>query len=84
MDSLYSQPGVMSVPRALKLTLIAALKIITKQQEAADVLGQCRVVEDALMFSGKSTAVAVYFPTGNVDQGLDGASPSFYFNGKLN
>lgn len=40
----------MSVPRALKLTLIAALKIITKQQEAADVLGQCRAVEDALMF----------------------------------
>lgn len=48
--SLYSQPGVMSMPRALKLTLIAALKIITKQQEAADVLGQCRLVEDRVMF----------------------------------
>lgn len=49
MDSLYSQPGVMSVPRALKLTLIAALKIITKQQEAADVSGPCTVAEDRLM-----------------------------------
>lgn len=48
--SLYSHPGVMSMPRALKLTLIAALKIITKQQEAADVLGQCRLVEDRVMF----------------------------------
>lgn len=49
VDSLYSQPGVMSVPRALKLTLIAALKIITKQQES--VLGQCTAVKDTLMFS---------------------------------
>lgn len=40
----------MSVPRALKLTLMAALKIIPKQQEAVDVLGQCRVLEDGLMF----------------------------------
>lgn len=38
------------MPGALKLTLIAALKIITKQQEAADVLGQCGVVEDGLTF----------------------------------
>lgn len=49
MDSLYSQPGIMSVPRALKLTLIAALKIITKQQEATDVSGPCTVAEDRLM-----------------------------------
>lgn len=49
VDSLYSQPGVMSVPRALKLTLIAALKIITKQQEATDVSGPCRVAEDRFM-----------------------------------
>lgn len=49
VDSLYSQPGVMSVPRALKLTLIAALKIITKQQEAVDVSGPCTVAEDRLM-----------------------------------
>lgn len=49
VDSLYSQPGVMSMPRALKLTLIAALKIITKQQEAADVSGPCTVAEDRLM-----------------------------------
>lgn len=51
VDSLYIQPGVMSVPRALKLTVIAALKIITKQQEAADVLGQCAAVKDTPMCS---------------------------------
>lgn len=37
------------MPRALKLTLIAALKIITKQQEAADVMGPCTVAENSLM-----------------------------------
>lgn len=39
------------MPRALKLTVIAALKIITKQQEAADVLGQCTAVKDTLVRS---------------------------------
>lgn len=36
----------MSVPEALKLALIAALKSITKQQEAADVLGQSTAAEE--------------------------------------
>lgn len=48
VDSLYDRAGVMSSPRALKPVLIAALKIITKQQEAADVSGQC--AEDRAVF----------------------------------
>lgn len=68
MDSLYSQPGVMSVPRALKLTLIAALKIITKQQESADVLGQCTAVKDTLMFSDIYSGGRT--PDGSENEGL--------------
>lgn len=50
-DSLCSQQWVMSVPRALKLTLIIALKTITKQQELADISGGCMVTVDGVMFT---------------------------------
>lgn len=50
-DSLCSQQWVMSVPRALKLTLIIAPKTITKQQELADVSGGCVVTVDGVMFT---------------------------------
>lgn len=41
----------MSVPGALKLTLIIALKTITKQQELADVSGGRVVMVDGVMFT---------------------------------
>lgn len=41
----------MSVPGALKLTLIIALKMITKQQELADVSGGCVVTVDGVMLT---------------------------------
>lgn len=41
----------MSLPGALKLTLIIALKTITKQQELADVSGECMVTVDGVMFT---------------------------------
>lgn len=41
----------MSVPRALKLTLIIALKIITKQRELADVSGGRMVTVDEVMLT---------------------------------
>lgn len=50
-DSLCSQQLVMSMPRALKLTLIIALKTITKQQELADVSGGCMVTVNGVMFT---------------------------------
>ena len=50
-DSLCSQQWVMTVPRALKLTLIIALKTITKQQELADISGGYMVTVDEVMFT---------------------------------
>lgn len=47
----------MSVPRALKLILIIALKTITKQQELADVSGGCMVTVDEVMYRGTLVAV---------------------------
>lgn len=41
----------MSVPGALKLTLIIALKMITKQQELADISGGRRVSVDGMMLT---------------------------------
>lgn len=49
-DSLCSRQWVMSVPGALKLTLIIPLKTITKQQELADVSGESVVTVDGVMF----------------------------------
>ena len=57
-DSLCSQQWVMSVPRALKLTVIRALKAITKQQELAHVSGGRVVMVDGVMFArGKKIEV---------------------------
>lgn len=44
----------MSVPRALKLTLIIALKAITKQQELADVSGGHVVMVDEVMLAERN------------------------------
>lgn len=58
-DSLCSQQWVMSVPGALKLTLIIALKMITKQQELADVSGGRRVPVDDMRWSQRATVCAM-------------------------
>jgi len=48
----------MSVSRALKLTLIIALKTITKQQELADVSGGRMVTRDGVMFTTQKRHLA--------------------------